>query len=309
VAKAIYDTTASANILPSTNSSSISSTEGAILNVKPPTTCTGKLTYYYTPISVYLPKAAHNISATAGGSAVFQRFSTTIGRSVTLPDEISLATTCDLLDTPTTASISVTVSNYTGRTNKMRIVVQDAAGLVIYERFGIAGNGTYSIPSYAMSGNILQALKIAVFDYNCNLTACTGSTVSVNAVRNVVFGARAASASAGCIIGTSIKVEFAPSGCTKLDVESTSTAMADAAELFPNPTSGMATLKFTTTSTARISLKVTDMLGKTILFREDTYNPGRHQQAIDVRSWAKGVYFLNIGNGRTSAERLKLVVE
>jgi hypothetical protein len=252
---------------------------------------------------------ANSITASGTGSTAFTRFGTTIGRYVNLPDQTAVPTTCDVLDTPSARSISVTVSSYTGRANNMRLVVQDAANLVVYERFGLLGNGTYIIPGSAISGEILQSLKVSVLDYNCTNTACTASAATLGATRTVTYAARPASIDPSCAIGTSIKVEFAPTACTRLDVETAAQASAPRAELFPNPASGFATLAFTTTSTGKARLKVTDMLGKIILTEESSYAPGRHQQMIDVRSWARGVYFVNIGNLQGSGERLKLVVE
>jgi len=309
VAKSIFDTTQAANIVVSTNNGSISSSEGASLSLSPPVTCASKQTYYYTPMVVQLPQAAHNITASGTGSTAFTHFSSTIGRYVSFPDETTLPTVCDLLDTPSTSTISVTVTSYTGRANNMRLVVFDATGIVIYERLGLAGNGIYTIPGYAMAGPILQAIDVLAYDFNCTTSACTGSTVAVAAVRTVTYGARTLSANPACTIGTSIKVEFAPNGCTKLDVENVQQVSAPVAELYPNPASGTATLKFTTTQSGNVRFKFTDMLGRTVMVREATYGAGEHRQLIDVRSWAKGVYFLNIDKGQNSAERMKFVVE
>jgi hypothetical protein len=309
VAKAIFDTTQPANIFVSTNSGSISSSEGASLNVIPPSSCSAKQTYYYTPMVVQLPQAVHNITAGGTGSTVFTHLGANIGRYVSFADETALPTVCDMVDTPTTSCISVTVSGYTGRANNMRLAVFDATGIAIYERFGLVGNGSYTIPGYAMAGPILQALDVLAYDFNCTTTTCTASSVTIGAVRTVTYGARPLSANPACSIGTSIKVEFAPNACTKLDVEHIQAAATPAAQLYPNPASGTATLKFTTTQSGNVRFKFTDILGRTVMMREASYGAGEHQQLVDVRSWAKGVYFLNIDKGHNATERMKLVVE
>jgi hypothetical protein len=226
---------------------------------------------------------------------------------VTLADQSSVATTCDLLDTPTAQNISVTVTGYTGRANNLRLVIQDGSGLVLYERFGVPGNGTYIIPGSAINGPILQSLKVSAFDYNCSSSACTTATAALSAVRNVTYPAHPASINPACAIGTSVKVDFAPGGCTKLGVE---TAKAGAsALLYPNPATASATLQFTATGAGAFRLKVMDMLGRTVHTQQAFLQAGEHRQVIDVRNWAKGVYFLNIGSEQSAAEQLKLVVE
>jgi hypothetical protein len=309
VAKAIFDTTQAANILPSSNEASITNgATGATLEVSPPKSCAAKQTFYYTPVVVELPRAAKTISNTAAGSTTITKFGTTIGRSVTLADQTAVPTACDLLDTPASANISITVSSYTGRTNNMRLVIQDGTGLVLFERFGTPGNGTYIVPASAINGPILQALKVSAFDYNCSSSACTSVTASLSAVRNVTYEAHQASINPACAIGTSVKVDFAPGGCTKLSVEPAKAGLSGAV-LYPNPASASVTLQFTTTGAGNVQLKVVDMLGRTVHTGQSFLTAGQHRQVIDLRTLAKGVYFLNVSGEQSAAERLKLVVE
>jgi hypothetical protein len=190
----------------------------------------------------------------------------------------------------------------------MRLVIQDATGTVIYERFGMSGNGTYTIPASAIGGPVLDALKISVFDFNCTTSACTTSTVAVSASRSVVYMPRALTAGPSCAIGSSVRVDFAPNNCMKLDVAH-AVSRPERVELFPNPATSSATLKFRTATSGQVQLVVTDMLGKIVYAHGDILSSGAHQHMINVSGWAKGMYFLNISNASGEAPRMKLVVE
>ncbi len=307
MANAMFDTTNTSNILPSSNESDISGGSGAILEAKPPVNCVARQSFYYTPMAVQLPRAGRTISATSSGSAAFIQYGSTIGQFVQLPDQTTAPTACELIDSPVSQSIVVTTTSYTGRANNMRIVIHNFSGVAIYERFGLAGNGTYTIPASAIAGPILQPLQITVFDFNCSTTACSTANVSVSATRNVTYAARPLSASPACAIGTPIKVDYAPTACTQLGLDAE--AIVKHAALYPNPASRTVTLTYATRGTGDVQLKVRDMLGKTILSQEASRNAGQHQQVIDVSTWAKGIYLLNISSGSAGTESLRLVVE
>jgi hypothetical protein len=307
MAKAIYDTTNAANIFASTNQSSIDA--GAQLNVMAPSSCTSKSTFYYTPIAVNLPRAAHSITVGATGPTNITSKSVNIGKYVSLPDETGTPTACDQLDTPSTQTISVTVSGYSGRAGKMRLALTDlSTGRVVYEAFGLSGNGSYVIHNYDIDGNILSAIKVSAFDYNCTSSACTASTVTVAATRNVVYPAHAASAAAGCTIGSALKVEFAPSGCTKLDAGSLLYGSLGAS-LHPNPANSEAMLDYQLSGQQLVQVRVVDLLGQTVWQASKTETSGTHRIAIPVNQWAKGVYTVQLQAGAAGTESLRLVVE
>lgn len=309
MAKSIFDTTQAANIVPSSNQSSINASTGARLDIQAPANCTSKTTYYYTPIIVSLPRAAHTISSSATGTANIVQKTVNIGKSMNLPDDSGVPTACDKLDTPSSQRISVTVTGYTGRAGKMRIALIDiASNRVIYEAFGLAGNGTYTVNHYEMSGDIMQAIKVSVYDYNCTSTACTTATCNMAAIRNIVYPAHAASAEPGCTIGSAIKVEFAPNGCTKLDASSLTNGGLEA-QLHPNPASHETMLDYHVARQELINVRVVDMLGRTIWQHSVAVSAGAHRISIPVDQWAKGVYNVQLQAGESGKESLRLVVE
>jgi hypothetical protein len=77
--------------------------------------------------------------------------------------------------------------------------------------------------------------------------------------------------------------------------------------LSPNPTSGEATVKFSLSDAATISINVVDMLGKVVLPVTST-NYGSGEQSISINKNAnlpKGIYFVNLTlNGAKMSRKL-----
>lgn len=73
----------------------------------------------------------------------------------------------------------------------------------------------------------------------------------------------------------------------------------DIINIFPNPTKGGLTVNYEVVEDAPISIRMTDMLGKTIAFRTVDANAGINFEAFDMSQMADGVYFINILNGET----------
>lgn len=301
-ARAYFDTTAAANILASASSD----TTGATLKIAAPAGCNGISTRYYTPVVMQMAHTPDSFYYSSAANSAFNVGSTRIGSYVTFPDQRALPTLCDLLDTPSRQTFVVSVTGYNGRTGKMQIAVLDASGRVLYQLTGLPGSGSYNLPPNAIEGGMLQAMTIQAFDYNCASGTCTASTAVINAARKVVFGARPATMLAGCTIGASVRVDFAPTGCTKLEA-GMPVLNADAPELFPNPATGQATLRFS--GSGQISVKVTDMLGRLQSTYSSNYSAGRHEAVMDVRSWPRGVYFVGLSGAGVTATSMKLVVE
>ncbi len=315
-AQAFIDTAIYPNVTPSSNDGLIPTGAAAALDVTPEP-CTAPLTWYYTPVVVQVRHNADSFvyNNTGIGNTLQITYGTTIGAYALIPDQSSQPLTCDVIDSPTARSLTVTVSSYTGRANKLRIVILDAAGNVIYEAAGLPGDGVYNIPASAISGNFLAAMKVIAMDYNCTTsstgtsTTCTASSASVGVTRKQVYGAHPLKAApAACGVGTAIRVDFAPTTCTKLAVNAVVPA-APEATLFPNPANDAVTLRFIAPQAGAYSWRVTDMLGKTLAASEATYSTGTNEARIDVRGWAKGVYFVRIGAVNGEVVGMKLVME
>ncbi len=80
--------------------------------------------------------------------------------------------------------------------------------------------------------------------------------------------------------------------------------------LYPNPTKGTSTVKFTLSDASNIGIEVVDVLGKVVLpSNNSNYAPGTHTVNINNNEGlAKGIYFVNISLNGTKMSR-KLIVE
>jgi hypothetical protein len=310
-ARTYFDTTQIANVLKSTNESSIANdTTGASLSVEP-APCTSSTTWYYTPVVVRLPASADSIIQTSSTNTNQIVSSVKVGSSVSLSSQVGATKLCYELDTPSVSEIDVTISSYTGRPDKLRIVIQDATGLVVYQSPPLSGNGTYTITAPEVEGDLLQARKIIALDYNCRDSSgsrvCTTSNLNVSASRKVVFAAHPARMDIACTHGTPVRVDFAPDACTKLSV--TSLSKSSLLSLHPNPASSSVSLRFTLPSTSRLIWKLTDMTGRIISANESTYSKGTHETTLNTAEWARGIYIIQLSGSEGHKEQVKLVLE
>ena len=310
--QAKFDTAQAANIIISSNAGSISNIVGARLTVSPPATCAGPVTYYYTPVAVRYVRTADSVvsNVPAGNGVAYMNGSVQIGASTALPDQRTAVGACVLTDTPASRSLVVTITGYTGRANNMRLIVQDGNSNILYQKFALAGNGTYTIDPALLKDNFLGALKIFAVDFNCTTGAsstCASSAVSIAVARKVVYAAAPLRLSPACTVGTPVRVDYAPSGCTNLAVGNTIVNLQPS--LYPNPATQSATLKYNTNTTGNVTIKVTDLAGKVVWVESNNMSAGYHEQTLDVHAWAKGMYFVNLSNGTNKTTSLKLTIE
>ncbi len=304
--KQAVDTAQAANILASTTPTNQQNPVAATLDVHPPATCTGPVSYYYTPFVGRAAISTYNNSITATSGGAFLSASATIGaRAIlagqTIPD-------CNLLDTPTLQNLTISVSSYTGRANNMSLMIQDYAYNVIYTNFGLSGNGNYIIPAAAIRGAFNGRMIISAFDYNCATTVnCIASTLNITASRTINYAAHALSMDSSCVAGTSVKIDFAPSGCTNLAIGNATQQLHPT--LYPNPATQSATLAFHAVSAGSMQLKVTDIIGKTVLVQQLSYTTGDQQLVMDTHQWAKGVYVVTLSGSEGAAGSLKLIIK
>lgn len=316
-AKAAFAIATPDAILYSSNANSVNGTTAATLDAASPSSCVGVQTFYYTPFVTRKSRAINTITttATAGGvtNAVMFNGATQSGNYVELTDQRHLATACDTVDTANVRNLSITISNYTGRANRLTLVVMDSAtGKTIYRGTANAGNGTYTIP---LGGyNILNAMVVKAFDYNCTGTSsssanCVAYSLTISATRTVTYDAIVSPVmDSACVVGSSVMLSFAPTDCTPLAVGNIALPI-NHLDVYPNPASKSATLAFQAHAAGAATLKITDMVGRVVETRSISYSTGRNATSIDVQSLAKGVYFILLDTDNENTITTKLVVE
>ena len=93
--------------------------------------------------------------------------------------------------------------------------------------------------------------------------------------------------------------------CTSLnDIDSKSFFI----NVFPNPSTGVITLKSNTTSLKQLELNLIDVTGKVVLVKMIESSSGIFNEQLDLRSYPKGIYFILLSNGNQS-KRIKIVLQ
>jgi hypothetical protein len=309
-AQTAFGTATPANILYSTNSAAVTNTVAATLSITSPSPCANQ-SFYYTPFVTRKPKAANNITSTISNSGTVDQDFTTIGAYATIPNQLASATACDVLDTATTKTLSVTISSYTGRANRLSILVQNpTTGTVWYRADGLAGNGTYSIP-LTNAPSLLDAMVIKAFDFNCsNSTTCVSSSLSISASRTVSYPAITTPRfEAVCQSGASTLLGFRPDSCISVGVsEVIPTAISDVS-VYPNPATHTTVLRFNAESGGSSIIRILDVTGREIKTISLDYYTGENYLPISVSGWAKGVYFISLRSNTGDYLNTKLTVE
>jgi len=84
-------------------------------------------------------------------------------------------------------------------------------------------------------------------------------------------------------------------------------AKANAYNVYPNPTSGLLTVKLDKVIAGTV-IKVTDVMGKEV-YSNNVKNNGINQEVnLDLTNLSKGIYMMNIVNGKNVDVR-KIIVE
>lgn len=311
-AQAYFDTASGANIIRSNNADSLNSGIGAQLSIRPPQHCAGPQSWYYTPVIATRAMPMDSVIASSSVNTPFTLYGSNIGSSVGLPDQTALTDLCGVPDSLVSKSFVVTVTNYTGRPNLMRIVVTDSANRAYYEAPRSAGNGTYTIPDTALGDNFSKAMIVRAFDME--MYDSSGSSyirkvyANVSARRVVRYAARAPRFIAACSIGSSLKVDFAPQNCTKLGLGSAALE-AGSISLYPNPAKDKATLRFIMRKGGSVRYSITDMPGRKVIAHEIFADGGEHRITIETAKLSTGVYFLTLAGTDGTAHHIRFVVE
>jgi hypothetical protein len=78
--------------------------------------------------------------------------------------------------------------------------------------------------------------------------------------------------------------------------------------VYPNPSSGEINIRFNSSVEADVTVRITDEKGKEVYTHKKTGHKGEYNEAADLSSKAKGVYYVTITNGEDSVTK-KVVVE
>lgn len=184
------------------------------------------------------------------------------------------------------------------------ILVRDALGCVytvdelamIAQPTAIAVTGLQgiNITETTAGGNTAYTVTGGIFPYTFEWTNQSGTVVSTSQNLPQLFGPNGAGTytlsitdDMGCVYTTTITVSYNTVGISEL-------SSVYSINVFPNPSSGLFTLKFNSTETKEVSYQITDALGKKIVAANLGRISPEFNKQIDLSEYANGVYFLQI---------------
>ena len=202
----------------------------------------------------------------------------------------------------TTCTLSVTATNGCGTGIARTLVVFGAPAIPA----SIAGNAApcaSSVEGYATS-------SVGASSYNWTVPA--GATIlgpangaSILVQWAATSGNITVTATNAC--GTS-GVRSLPCVISCRQSQVTGSASGLNAQVYPNPATDKATVKFTATTAAQYHLNMTDVIGRNVLSTDGTASEGINMVDLDLNNLAKGVYMLSIMSGDNN-EQIRVVVE
>lgn len=307
----IFTTTNPNNILQSDNHDSISNTNAAKLSVQTPGSCDTISGYYYTPFVTNKGIVNTVITNTANYSFTFNNSSWQIGNYVKLPDTSAPYVSCNKSNTADSCIITIVVSNYIGRSNKMRLSVVGNFNNLILDSLECPGNGTYKI-KLPKNVSPLQAMNVYAYDHKCtptsNFFTCDTTKCTLQATRQVYYPAKQPlNLDTACYVGKSVYLSFGPDSC-KLGLQNLYQT-EDNITLYPNPANNSSTLLFTTAEAGNCNMILQDISGKTLRKETINYKKRQYKHTINTATLAGGVYFLRLQNNSGLDKKLKLVVK
>lgn len=103
-----------------------------------------------------------------------------------------------------------------------------------------------------------------------------------------------------------LEMECAENPLPKSGVEQATTQDADNnISVYPNPTHGLSTIRFTSSGTEQLAVSVTDMEGREVMTMNHPASIGAVEIPLDVTELSSGMYMVSISqNGQTYTERI-----
>lgn len=155
----------------------------------------------------------------------------------------------------------------------------------------VTGLGSHSIGASAYNFNVTTG------DAAIQSTTGNCANIEIGTVNSVVTVSGTFCTFNNCGGSTTIEANVSQEGCGEERSLRTSTANRTLFELFPNPTSGLATLAFTTNADENVSVIVFDLSGKEQLVIANEYLvAGTHRLQADLSGLTAGTYIIRISS-------------
>ena len=209
--------------------------------------------------------------------------------------------------TSTSANICVTANNacgasisrcYTVTSRPAIPVISGPASVcksqsgVVYSVVPVSGATSYSW-SITGGASIAPSGTSATVNYN----TATSTSATMRASANNACGA---GQSGTYTVAVSLTCRTAADDITASNTELSA---------YPNPTSGKAIVSFNASEKAKYLVKVSDMIGNTLVSNVVNAIEGNNTQEIDLTGVAKGLYMISVTTENGATQTLRLVVE
>lgn len=113
----------------------------------------------------------------------------------------------------------------------------------------------------------------------------------------------------GCTLNLSATVAQNNSDSCKSAKASIAEVERQYVSLYPNPAHDAVTMKFFSTSTEAVQIKITDITGKVVLAENTHVTTGENNKILSLSGITPGMYFVNISSADTQYRGQKLVIQ
>lgn len=223
--------------------------------------------------------------------------------------------------TPTTTCSDIYESNNTSGTAKTISTNTDITAMI----GSSSDNDYFKFTTTSPNTKIKIVLSNLPFDYdvrlyNSSMTQLSisqnGGTTAETIIRNTttaatyyirVYGYNGVYSTTSCY---NLRVNVGSTNFRTMDdlAEETVTPVFNDFTVYPNPSHGDVNVSFNSPESQNVSVRIFDMVGKTILTREITVDEGTNKFNLDLADLTKGIYFVELNS---TSERLvkKLILE
>lgn len=306
-ARAAYQNAAPGDLILSDNDTSVNNNTAASITIQSPSNCTGVTEYYYTPFVTRKPTQRSTYTTNSTNPVTIKNGNFDLGTSMTIPAEPNLPSACAAHSTNISDTITVSISNYTGRSNHLSIRISAADKQELYQNITLAGDGVYKIP--VVTDDHFQEMTVKAFDFNCPTGgSCTQSSLTMSATRSVIYEAiPALTFDSSCVAGQSVRLAFGPDSCN-LHIQDVTQHLWDIT-LYPNPARQRAILSFYADKAGSANLSISNLLGEAVQLKKVNYNNGRNDIELNTASYHPGVYFIHLKPEQSTGKSVKLLIK
>lgn len=305
--RSAYAGATAADILKSDNDQSVNNSTAAQLSVPSPVNCNSTTGYYYTPFVTRTARPATVYTQASGATTQVKILQKVVGTSTVIPQQ-GAGNYCDMLNPNLADTVTVVISNYTGRPNYLSIRIVAADRTELHSKHNYPGDGTYDIPVTGTQ-NHFQPMTVMAYDHHCkNSDSCDLVTLTLQATRKVTYAAiPALSLDSGCVAGTSVYLSFGPDSC-KAGNTGDILSPISRVSVYPNPAAGTATLSFSATTPGQGNIRVSNIAGQLVYNRAVSYIAGNNSMVLNVKDWAAGMYFVQWSDDAGNPYNIKLAI-